>query len=236
MAQLFIVPTPIGNLEDITLRALRVLRECDFICAEDTRVTAHLLQHYQIEKPMMSYHNFNEHELTERIIQRIKNGERCAVVSDGGTPGLSDPGFLLIREAIQHQIEIDALPGAVAFMPALLQSGFAIHPFLFEGFLPHKKGRKTALERLAQIECTVVLYESPFRIIKLLEELKVYFGNRRVSVSRELTKKFEETIRGSVDEVLQHFKQHEPRGEFVVVIEGLSKKKKQKAENDDDVD
>jgi 16S rRNA (cytidine1402-2'-O)-methyltransferase len=236
MAQLFIVPTPIGNLEDITLRAIRVLRECDFICAEDTRVSAHLLQHYQIDKPMVSYHNFNEHDITERIIARIAAGERCCLISDCGTPGLSDPGFLLIRAAINHQIKVDALPGAVAFMPALLQSGFPIHPFLFEGFLPHKKGRKTALERLATLEYTIILYESPYRILKLLEEIHTLIGNRRVSVSRELTKKFEETLRGTAYELLQHFSKHEPRGEFVVIIEAANSGKKQKTPRNGDTD
>ncbi len=225
MSCLFIVPTPIGNLEDITLRAIRVLKECDFICAEDTRVTSYLLQHYQIKKPVLSYHNFNEHHITERVIQRIQSGERCALVSDGGTPGVSDPGFLLIRTALQQQIPIDALPGPTAFIPALLQSGFAIHPCLLYGFLPHKKGRSTQLKQLSELPYTLVFYESPFRVVKLLEEIKQYFGLRHVSVSRELTKKFEETIRGLVDEVITHFKKHEPRGEFVVVVEGAHKNK-----------
>ncbi len=234
MSRLYIVPTPIGNLEDITLRAIRVLKECDFVCAEDTRVSTHLLQHYQIQKPMLSYHNFNEHEVTEKIISRIQRGENCALVSDCGTPGFSDPGFLLIRAAIQHHISIDALPGAAAFLPALLQSGFAIHPSLFYGFLPHKKGRSTQLKQLSTLPYSMVFYESPFRVVKLLEEIKQYFGTRRVSVSRELSKKFEETIRGNADEVLVHFQKQEPRGEFVVVVEGfLEKVKKDKDESMD---
>jgi 16S rRNA (cytidine1402-2'-O)-methyltransferase len=234
MPKLFIVPTPIGNLEDITLRALNVLKSCDFICAEDTRVTNNLLQHFNIQKPLMSYHNFNEHDITERIINRITNGETCALVSDCGTPGLSDPGFLLIRSAIQHGIGIDALPGPVAFIPALLQSGFPIHPSLFYGFLPHKKGRRSQLMQLSALPYTIIFYESPFRLVRLLQEIRELFGKRRVSVSRELTKKFEETIRGSVDEVIHHFETNEPRGEIIVVVEGLSNKSKKEHDESPD--
>jgi 16S rRNA (cytidine1402-2'-O)-methyltransferase len=182
----------------------------------------------------MSYHNFNEHDITERIINRITNGETCALVSDCGTPGLSDPGFLLIRSAIQHGIGIDALPGPVAFIPALLQSGFPIHPSLFYGFLPHKKGRRSQLMQLSALPYTLIFYESPFRLVRLLHEIRELFGKRRVSVSRELTKKFEETIRGSVDEVIHHFETTEPRGEIIVVVEGLSNKSKKEHDESPD--
>jgi len=221
MSKLYIIPTPIGNLEDITLRAIRILKEVDLICAEDTRVTKKLLTHFGIDKPLVSYHNFNEHEITQNIISQLKIGKTIAVVSDGGTPGISDPGYLLIREAVKEKIPLECLPGPVAFVPALLQSGFPVNSFVFEGFLPHKKGRSTRIKRIAAEARTVILYESPFRVVKLLEELREHLDNeRRISISRELTKIYEETVRGKVEELIVHFKKKEPKGEFVIIIEG----------------
>lgn len=223
--KLFVVPTPIGNLEDITLRALRVLKECDETLAEDTRQTKKLFDHFQISKPLHSYHKFNERATVDRVVQRLQAGAQIALVSDGGTPGISDPGHVLIQSCIQNDVAIETLPGATAFVPALINSGFATDEFLFVGFLPHKKGRQTMLKELSQEARTVVLYESPFRVVKLLNELQVHFEpGRRVSTSRELSKMFEETVRGTATELLQHFTQKEPRGEFVVVIEGAAKK------------
>ena len=222
MSKLIIIPTPIGNLEDITLRALRMLKEVDVILAEDTRQTKKLLNHYAIEKTMVAHHAFNEHHTLSQIIQRIKSGQTIGMVSDGGTPAISDPGFLLVRECIKEDIEVECLPGATAFVPALVNSGLPCSSFVFEGFLPHKKGRETALKNLSTETRTIILYESPNRVVKLMEELIKHFGDsRRVSVSRELSKMFEETVRGTVTEVLQHFTAHEPKGEFVVVIEGV---------------
>jgi 16S rRNA (cytidine1402-2'-O)-methyltransferase len=223
VSKLYIVPTPIGNLEDMTLRAIRVLKEVDLILAEDTRVTGKLLHHFDIDKPMLSYHNFNEHDITHQVVNKILSGTTVAMVSDGGTPGISDPGFLLIRDAIQNNIKVECLPGAVAFVPALVCSGFPINRFYFEGFLPQKKGRQTRLKLLSQLPFTIILYESPFRIVKLLEELKEYFVERRISVSREISKVFEEHLRGSANDLVEHFKKKNPKGEFVVVIEGLGK-------------
>lgn len=232
MSKLYIIPTPIGNLEDITLRAIRILKEVNLICAEDTRVTKKLLNHFQIETPLLSYHNFNEHQITENIISRIKSGTVVGLVSDCGTPGVSDPGYLLIRNCIAENIPIECLPGPVAFVPALLLSGFPPYPFLFEGFLPHKKGRSTRLKLLALEERTIVFYESPFRVVKLLEEVIEYMGeNKQVSISREITKFFEETVRGSASELLAHFKKKVPKGEFVIVIHGKSEKDIQENEN-----
>jgi len=222
MSKLIIIPTPIGNLEDITLRALRMLKEVDVILAEDTRQTKKLLNHYAIEKTMVAHHAFNEHHTLSQIIQRIKSGQTIGMVSDGGTPAISDPGFLLVRECIKEDIEVECLPGATAFVPALVNSGLPCSSFVFEGFLPHKKGRETALKNLSTETRTIILYESPNRVVKLMEELIKHFGDSRsVSVSRELSKMFEETVRGTVTEVLQHFTAHEPKGEFVVVIEGV---------------
>ncbi len=222
MSKLIIIPTPIGNLEDITLRALRMLKEVDVILAEDTRQTKKLLNHYAIEKTMVAHHAFNEHHTLSQIIQRIKSGQTIGMVSDGGTPAISDTGFLLVRECIKEDIAVECLPGATAFVPALVNSGLPCSSFVFEGFLPHKKGRETALKNLSTETRTIILYESPNRVVKLMEELIKHFGDsRRVSVSRELSKMFEETVRGTVTEVLQHFTAHEPKGEFVVVIEGV---------------
>lgn len=221
MFKLTIVPTPIGNLEDITLRALRVLKEADLILAEDTRQTHKLLTHFEIQKPMYSHHAFNEHKTVENVVEKIRAGQKIALVSDGGTPAISDPGFLLVRNCIKEGIEVECLPGATAFVPALVVSGLPADEFVFMGFLPHKKGRETAVKKIANEDRTVIVYESPYRIVKLLEELKKFVEpERKLSISRELSKKFEETVRGTVEEVLAHFKTHEPRGEFVVVVGG----------------
>jgi len=226
---LYLVPTPIGNLKDITYRAIEVLKEVDLILAEDTRQTAKLLKHYGIEKIMHSHHKFNEHQTTENIIKRLQAGQNIALVSDGGTPAISDPGFFLARACIEANVEIQTLPGAVALVPALVNSGFATDKFIFEGFLPHKKGRKTRLEFLAEDPRTIIFYESPHRINKTLKQIAEHFGNeRKVSVSREITKKFEETIRGNVLEVFNHFEKNKAKGEIVLVVEGKEKVKKTK--------
>src|SRR6478609_8674978 len=218
---LYVVPTPIGNLGDITLRALEVLKSVDSILAEDTRTSGFLLKHYQISKPLQSFHIFNEHKALQSVIQKLKDGEIMALVSDAGTPGISDPGFLLVRECLKNDIKIECLPGATAFVPALVKSGFPTDRFVFEGFLPHKKGRQTLLKELAEEERTIILYESPHRLVKTLEQLKEFFGaDRKVSVSRELTKIYEETFTGSVSDVLLHFQSKEVKGEIVIVIDG----------------
>lgn len=223
--RLYVVPTPIGNLEDITLRAIRILREADFILAEDTRTTSVLLKHLGIEKRMFAHHKFNEHASVESLAARMEAGETVALVSDAGTPAISDPGFLLVRTCIEHGIGVEALPGATAFVPALVQSGLPADRFCFEGFLPQKKGRSKRLEQLKEEMRTMIFYESPFRIVKTLEQFIETFGDtRQVSVSRELTKKFEETVRGTIAEVLKHFKEHEPKGEFVIVLAGKTQK------------
>ncbi|WP_288290398.1 16S rRNA (cytidine(1402)-2'-O)-methyltransferase [uncultured Alistipes sp.] len=224
MAKLYIVPTPIGNLNDITLRAVNVLRTVDFILAEDTRTTSFLLKHLGIEKKLRSHHKFNEHATVELVAGEIAAGRDAALVSDAGTPGISDPGFLLVRTCIGAGIEVETLPGATAFVPALVQSGFPCDRFCFEGFLPQKKGRTKHLLALAEEERTMVFYESPYRVVRCLEQFAEVFGpDRAVSVSRELTKKFEQTVRGSVAEVLGHFRATEPRGEFVIVVAGKPK-------------
>jgi 16S rRNA (cytidine1402-2'-O)-methyltransferase len=218
---LFLVPTPIGNLGDITLRALDTLKTVDTILAEDTRTSGNLLRHYQISKPLQSFHIFNEHKTLGSLIARMQQGEVMALVSDAGTPGISDPGFLLVRECLKSNLKIDSLPGPTAFVPALIKSGFPTDRFVFEGFLPHKKGRQTILKQLAEEERTIVLYESPHRLVKALEQMLEFFGpQRKVSVSRELTKLYEETYTGAVADVLEHFKQKEVKGEIVMVIEG----------------
>ncbi|MFQ3579699.1 MAG: 16S rRNA (cytidine(1402)-2'-O)-methyltransferase [Bacteroidales bacterium] len=214
-------PTPIGNLEDITLRAIRVLKEANVIYAEDTRTTSILLKHFEIDKRAVSYHKFNEHSALERCINTIQSSHTVALVSDAGTPSISDPGFLLVRECVKKGIDVECLPGATAMIPALVVSGFPSDSFCFEGFLPQKKGRHTKLLGLKDEKRTIILYESPYRIIKLLEELHEHIGERPISVSRELSKKFEETVRGTASELLLHFKEKEPRGEFVVVISGV---------------
>lgn len=224
MAKLYIVPTPIGNLDDITLRAVNVLRTVDFILAEDTRTTSFLLKHLGIEKKLRSHHKFNEHATVELVAGEIAAGRDAALVSDAGTPGISDPGFLLVRTCVGAGIEVETLPGATAFVPALVQSGFPCDRFCFEGFLPQKKGRTKHLLALAEEERTMVFYESPYRVVRCLEQFAEVFGpDRAVSVSRELTKKFEQTVRGTVAEVLDHFRTTEPKGEFVIVVAGKPK-------------
>lgn len=218
---LYIVPTPIGNLKDITLRALDVLNEVDVILAEDTRNTSRLLNHYQIQKPLSPYHQHNEHKILQHLIDQLLSGKKMAVVTDAGTPGISDPAFLLVRECIKNNIKVETLPGATAFVPALVNSGLTTNRFVFEGFLPLKKGRHTLLTQLAEEERTIILYESPMRLTKTLEELIKYFGATRQScVSRELTKMFEENARGTLQEVLDHFKQKTVKGEIVIIIKG----------------
>jgi len=221
MLKLYIIPTPIGNLEDITIRAIRLLKEVDLVLAEDTRTTKKLFSHYDIKTPLASFHMHNEHKVLSKYILRIKKGEIFALVSDAGTPAISDPGFLLVRECIKEGIEVDCLPGATAFVPALVNSGLPNEKFVFEGFLPVKKGRKTRLKLLSEEERTMVFYESPYRIVKTLNQFAEYFGEeRKVSVSREITKMFEETIRGRIIEILQHFEEKKPKGEFVIIVKG----------------
>ena len=222
MAKLYIVPTPVGNLEDITLRALRVLKEADCILAEDTRTSGILLKHYDIKAKLQPHHKFNEHKTIESIAQRIKGGENIALISDAGTPGISDPGFLLSRQCAKEGIEVECLPGATAFVPAIVASGLPCDRFCFEGFLPQKKGRVSRLTELSTEERTIIFYESPYRIVKLLTQISEIFGNEReCAVCREISKLHEEIVRGSVEEVLAHFSTHEPKGEFVVVVAGV---------------
>ena len=224
MSKLYVIPTPIGNLEDITLRAIRLLKEVDLVLAEDTRTTKKLFSHYEINTKLSSFHMHNEHKVLSKYISRLKGGETLALVSDAGTPAISDPGFLLIRECVIEDIEVDCLPGATAFIPALVNSGLPNEKFVFEGFLPIKKGRQTRLKLLAEEERTMVFYESPHRIIKTLAQFSEYFSEeRKVSVSREISKMFEETIRGTTSEVLHYFEQKKPKGEFVIVVEGKKK-------------
>ncbi len=221
MGKLTLVPTPIGNLEDITLRAIRVLKEADAILSEDTRVTARLLNHFEIKKPLISNHSYNEHSRIQQVIDRLKAGENLVLVSDAGTPGISDPGFLIVRECVKNGIQVESLPGPTAFIPALLNSGFPCDRFVFEGFLPQKKGRQTRLLELKNEERTLIFYESPFRLIKTLEQFAEYYGaERQVSVSRELTKMFEENIRGTLTEVIAYYKTHTLKGEIVIILAG----------------
>ena len=221
MSKLYIIPTPIGNLEDITLRAIRLLKEADLVLAEDTRTTKKLFVNYNIDTTLASFHMHNEHKVLAEFIDRLKAGETFALVSDAGTPGISDPGFLLVRECVKNNIEIECLPGATAFVPALVNSGLPSEKFIFEGFLPTKKGRQTRLKLLLEEERTMIFYESPHRIVKTLSQFAEYFGeDRKVSVSREISKMFEETKRGKVKEVLTHFEEKNPKGEFVIVVEG----------------
>ena len=221
MGTLYLVPTPVGNLEDITARALRILRECDLILAEDTRTSGNLLRHFDIHKSMVSYHKFNEHQTVKRVVERLIGGETIAVISDAGTPGISDPGFLVVREAVKAGVEVITLPGATAFVPALVSSGLPCDRFCFEGFLPQKKGRQTRIEELKD-ECrTMIFYESPHRVVKALQQFAEVFGeNRQCSTCREISKMHEESVRGTISEVLAHFMENEPRGEFVIVVAG----------------
>lgn len=219
--RLYLVPTPIGNLGDITYRAVEVLKNVDKILAEDTRTSGVLLKHYDVKTPMESFHAFNEHKRTEAIVNRLEGGETIALITDAGTPGISDPGFMLARAAAEATIKVECLPGATAFVPALVKSGLPSDKFVFEGFLPHKKGRKTRLELLANENRTMIFYESPHRMLKSLAQFAEYMGtDRKVSVSRELTKKFEETVNGRLEEVIKHFELNTVKGEFVVILEG----------------
>lgn len=221
MGILYLVPTPVGNFEDITMRALRILREADLILAEDTRTSGNLLRHFDIKNAMLSYHKFNEHQTVESVVNRLRGGETVAVVSDAGTPGISDPGFLVAREAIRAGIEVITLPGATAMVPALVSSGLPCDRFCFEGFLPQKKGRQSRLKALATEPRTMVFYESPHRVVKALAQMIEVFGAERpVSVCREISKIHEESMRGTLAEALEHFQTNEPRGEFVIVVGG----------------
>jgi len=238
MGKLYLVPTPVGNLEDMTFRAVRVLKEVDLILAEDTRTTSFLLKHFQIENKMLSHHKFNEHKTVEGIAQRIKAGETVALVSDAGTPAISDPGFLLVRECVENGIVVECLPGATAFVPALVDSGLPNDRFCFEGFLPQKKGRQTKIKELAEERRTMIIYESPFRLVKALRQFAEAMGDgRRVSVTREISKVHEETVRGTLAEVAAHFEQNEPKGEIVIILSGKPKGKeesKEELENEED--
>lgn len=218
--KLILVPTPIGNLEDITFRALNVLKEVDMILAEDTRTTGKLLKHFEIHTRLKSYHIHNEHKSIEELVNQLLAGAQFALTSDAGTPAISDPGFLLVRAAVEAGVNVETLPGATAFVPALVNSGLPCDRFVFEGFLPHKKGRQKKILELKEEERTIVFYESPYRIIKALEQFQELLGERRCSVSRELSKMYEETVRGTFQEVIDHFKKNPPKGEFVIVIEG----------------
>lgn len=219
MSKLYIVPTPIGNLEDMTFRAVRILKEVDLIIAEDTRTSSHLLRHFEINNKLDSFHKFNEHQKLEKFIGLLNQGMNIALISDAGTPSISDPGFLIVRECVRNEIEVECLPGAVALIPALVNSGFPSDRFVFEGFLPQKKGRNKRFEKLVNEERTIVFYESPFRLVKTLEQLKTFFsGEHRVCVSRELTKIHEENIRGSLNDVIAHYNAKPPKGEIVIVF------------------
>lgn len=234
MSKLYIVPTPIGNLEDITFRAVRVLKEADLILAEDTRTSSHLLRHYEIATKLASHHKFNEHKTVERIADQILAGDSVALISDAGTPSISDPGFLLVRTCIEKGVEVECLPGATAFVPALVNSGFPSDKFCFEGFLPQKKGREKRMTELESESRTMIFYESPFRLVKLLEQFVAHFGaERQVSVSRELTKLYEENFRGTCAEVLAHFSAKTIKGEIVVVVEGKPSLKKSEKDEED---
>lgn len=222
MPKLCLVPTPIGNLEDITLRAIRILKEADFILAEDTRVTKKLLSHLEINNQVFPFHAHNEHKTLDGVVNRIQSTELAVLVSDAGTPGISDPGFLLVRECVKNGIDVECLPGPTAFVPALVASGFPCDKFVFEGFLSHKKGRQTRLQVLSEETRTIVLYESPHRLVKLLGQIEEFFGSERnVCVVRELTKVFEEYKRGTAAEIKNYYEQHPPKGEIVVIVEGL---------------
>ena len=223
--RLYIVPTPIGNLEDMTYRAVSVLKSVDLILAEDTRTSSVLLNHYDIHKPLQSHHKFNEHQKVELIKDRIIAGEDVALISDAGTPGISDPGFLLVRTCVQEGIQVQTLPGATALIPALVDSGFPCDKFCFEGFLPQKKGRQSILQGLAQEQRTMIFYESPFRLVKTLSQMAEHFGSEReCAVAREISKKFEQVVRGTIEEVQAHFTANEPKGEIVLIVKGSNEK------------
>ena len=233
MAKLTIVPTPVGNLEDITLRAIRVLKEADLILAEDTRTTGFLLKHFEIQNKMLSHHKFNEHKSVDQLASRIRGGENIALVSDAGTPAISDPGFMLVRACVEQGVDVECLPGATAFVPALVNSGLPCDKFCLEGFLPQKKGRQTRLKELAVEPRTIIFYESPFRLVKTLTQLSEFMGaERKVSVSREISKLHEETVRGTLSEVISHFSMNEPKGEIVIVLAGLNNKMEKEKVNE----
>lgn len=221
MGKLYVVPTPVGNLEDMTFRAIRILKEADLVLAEDTRTSGILLKHFEIKNAMQSHHKFNEHKTVESVVTRIKAGETVALISDAGTPGISDPGFLVVRECVRNGIEVQCLPGATAFVPAIVASGLPDERFCFEGFLPQKKGRMTRLQALASEHRTMIFYESPYRLVKTLTQLAEYFGDERpASVSREISKVHEETVRGTLNELVHHFTENEPKGEIVLIVGG----------------
>lgn len=225
MGKLYVVPTPVGNLEDMTFRAIRILKEADLVLAEDTRTSGILLKHFEIKNVMQSHHKFNEHKTVEHVVNRIRGGAMVALISDAGTPGISDPGFLIVRECVRNGIEVQCLPGATAFVPALVASGLPNEKFCFEGFLPQKKGRMTRLKTLVNEHRTMVFYESPYRLVKTLMQFAEYFGaERQASVSREISKIHEETVRGTLSELIKHFTLSEPRGEIVVVVAGIDDK------------
>lgn len=231
--KLFLVPTPVGNLEDMTFRAIRILKEVDLILAEDTRTTSVLLKHFEIENKMFSHHKFNEHQTTENVVNRLKSGETIALVSDAGTPAISDPGFFLVRACVEADIEVECLPGPTAFVPALVNSGLPNDRFCFEGFLPQKKGRQTKFKELAEEHRTMIVYESPFRLVKTLGQFEEYMGaDRQVSVSREISKLHEETVRGTLAEVRAHFEQHAPKGEIVMILAGKPDEKRRNIEEE----
>jgi len=235
MSKLYLVPTPIGNLEDITFRAIKILKSVDLILAEDTRTSSFLLKHYEINKPLLSHHKFNEHKSSEGIVARLKAGESMALISDAGTPGISDPGFFLVKNCVEQGIDVECLPGATAFVPALVNSGLPSDRFCFEGFLPQKKGRQSKLSELAEESRTMIFYESPHRLVKTLQQFAEVFGeNRRASVSRELTKLHEENMRGTLPELIQHFSSKTIKGEIVIIVEGkvIEKKKKEYVKKD----
>lgn len=221
MSKLILVPTPIGNLSDMTYRAVEVLKSVDVILAEDTRVSGILLKHYEIETPMQSYHQHNEHSQTDSVVKQIKRGRETAIITDAGTPGISDPGFLLARACVAEGVKIECLPGATAFVPALVNSGLPNDKFVFEGFLPAKKGRQKRLKALSEEERTIIFYESPYKLLKTLQQFTDHFGaERQVSISREISKLYEETVRGTITEVIAHFEEKKPKGEFVIVLAG----------------
>lgn len=232
MGILYVVPTPVGNMEDMTLRAIRILKEADLVLAEDTRTSGILLKHFEIKNHLMSHHKFNEHGTSAGIVERLKAGQTIALISDAGTPGISDPGFYLVREAVAAGIEVQTLPGATAFVPALVSSGLPDDRFCFEGFLPQKKGRQTRLEGLRDEQRTMIFYESPYRLVKTLQQFSEVFGeDRQVSVCREISKVHEESVRGTLAEVIAHFTEKEPKGEIVVVLAGAAPKKENKTKN-----
>ncbi len=235
MGKLYLVPTPIGNLDDITLRAIKVLQMVDIVLAEDTRTTQVLLKHLGLEKRLWSHHKFNEHAAVESVVETILGGETVALVSDAGTPGISDPGFLLVRTCLEHGVEVETLPGPTAFVPALINSGFSCDRFCFEGFLPQKKGRSKRLQQLLEESRTMIFYESPYRLVKTLTQFAELFGvDREAAVSRELTKKFEENVRGTLQELIDHFSTGEVKGEIVIVLSGKPRKSKHEADSDDE--